>query len=220
MLSVINPHIGQLLVTTHASDRWEERGVQDDSLADVLKRAVPFGGQRGKSILLLDGEVVFATKEGIVKTVLTKAQAIANMQQQLGQLAHLVHDPTTKEPKPTRTDKPAYLGGLVSAADPNAPQPPVRPVAKRPMFCDKTLAKVFAIYALSEGELAGELQPATGMLRNLIHHELGRRRRKQKQFAHQERQARRIKILMESLREFCTHEQLQLVFQRTKDATA
>lgn len=71
-------------VTNHAIDRWNERGTSDDMSA-VFRRALPFGVQKGPCLMLMDGEVVFVTscsENGgrAITTVLTREQAMANMQ--------------------------------------------------------------------------------------------------------------------------------------------
>jgi hypothetical protein len=82
------------IITDHALDRFAERhlelagltaGESRQALLAELERGVPFGGQFGDDELLLlpSGLVAvirWAEGVGIVKTVLTRNQAIANMQ--------------------------------------------------------------------------------------------------------------------------------------------
>ncbi len=97
---VRNPHVnGGILITRHSQDRWVERNKSSGSLEDSLKRAMPYGAQRGNAVLLLDGEVAFVVKrkevdsDWILKTVLTKDQAIVNMEATFGH--QKLHVPTT-----------------------------------------------------------------------------------------------------------------------------
>lgn len=73
----------QIIVTRHAEQRWAERG--SGHLGERLGAAVPYGGQFGNGLLLIDGDMVFATEKipchrRCVLTCLTQAQAIVNMQ--------------------------------------------------------------------------------------------------------------------------------------------
>lgn len=84
----------RFLITEHALDRFAERHAEADDLEldesrqvllAELERAVPFGGQLGtEEFYLMPCEYVAAVAWrdgiGIVKTVLTKEQAIVNMQ--------------------------------------------------------------------------------------------------------------------------------------------
>ena len=67
-------------ITGHAKDRWAERFPDYDIEAE-LAQAIPFGGQRhGDSSLLSPCEAVFiVTRDKVVRTVLTREQAMANM---------------------------------------------------------------------------------------------------------------------------------------------
>nr|DAK61538.1 MAG TPA: hypothetical protein [Caudoviricetes sp.] len=70
-----------LQISGHAKERWKER-FGGDMLAS-LRRAIPFGAQRGTARYLKDGDAVFVIKDNnIVASVITHHQAIANMQQQ------------------------------------------------------------------------------------------------------------------------------------------
>lgn len=74
----------KLLVTTHAQIRWEERGMVG-KIDQWLQPALPYGGQYGRRMMMLAFEdAVFVTvrdgKKRVVLTVLTKEQAITNMQ--------------------------------------------------------------------------------------------------------------------------------------------
>jgi len=85
----------RFVVTDHAFDRFVERAELDnpesaqcrDQLLAELERGVPFGGQVGNDALYLlpcglVAAIVFDNGRGFVKTVLTRGQAIANMQSQ------------------------------------------------------------------------------------------------------------------------------------------
>jgi hypothetical protein len=71
--------------TNHSECRWRERtgkGWQD--MIPAFERALPYGAQRGKGLLLLDDstKIIFATEDKKVLTVLTFEQALVNMQNQ------------------------------------------------------------------------------------------------------------------------------------------
>jgi len=64
----------------HAIERWSE-WFDCHSLEEQLKESVPWGAQRRSDRLLLSPSgAVFVCDGNVVKTVLTKEQAIANMQ--------------------------------------------------------------------------------------------------------------------------------------------
>ncbi len=68
-------------ITRHAWDRWLERFDEFD-LNEELAKAIPWGGQRhGDESLLAPCGAVFIVSGGNVRTVLTRTQALANMQQ-------------------------------------------------------------------------------------------------------------------------------------------
>jgi hypothetical protein len=68
-------------MTRHAWDRWLERFDEFDLPAE-LAAAIPFGGQLGGDVsLLAPCGAVFIVSGSNVRTVLTKTQALANMQQ-------------------------------------------------------------------------------------------------------------------------------------------
>lgn len=84
----------QFLITDHALQRFAERHVDSDDLESdegrrlllsELERAIPFGGQLGGEELRLlpcgsVAAIAWRDGVGIVKTVLTKEQAIVNME--------------------------------------------------------------------------------------------------------------------------------------------
>ena len=83
----------RFVVTDHAFDRFVERAELDnlesaqyrELLLAELERGVPFGGQVGNDELFLlpcglVAAIVFDNGRGFVKTVLTRGQAIANME--------------------------------------------------------------------------------------------------------------------------------------------
>jgi hypothetical protein len=114
----------RLLITDHALDRFAERHPEVDELTPSesrqvllaeLERGVPFGGQLGDDELSLlpSGLVAVITWRegvGIVKTVLTKGHAMANMQSQ-GVL-------------PTAFRRPNRPGANDPAEDASEPDPP------------------------------------------------------------------------------------------------
>ena len=75
----------RLLFADYVMQRWLERGGADAaSLIAHLENAVLWGAQRGEDVLFTHGDHVFpTTRVGgayVVKTVLTKGMAVANMQ--------------------------------------------------------------------------------------------------------------------------------------------
>lgn len=76
------------IITPHAAQRWIERG--DGDLMQELASGSRVGVQRGTDyLLLLPCEAVAVVAKGDrVKTILTKEQAIANMQMRIGWHAH------------------------------------------------------------------------------------------------------------------------------------
>lgn len=126
IMTIQNQHVGKMLVGPHAQERWRERSAKE-SLKDSLERAIPFGGQYGDNLLLIDGEIVFACEKYgrafFVKTVLTKDQAVANME--FSQGCHRVYNTEVnpKELKKLKTQKLGgdgreFQGGLVTLAIP------------------------------------------------------------------------------------------------------
>tara|TARA_R110000868_G_scaffold390624_1_gene660346 strand:- start:564 stop:962 length:399 start_codon:yes stop_codon:yes gene_type:complete len=73
-----------VLFTIHAHCRWAERfQTSNVDIVDAFNDTFLFGAQHGNARYFLNAKLdaVFCVKEGYVTTVLTKAQAIANMQQ-------------------------------------------------------------------------------------------------------------------------------------------
>ncbi len=83
----------RFVITDHGLDRFIERAEFDNLESDQcrelllaeLERGVPFGGQVGNDALYLlpcglVAAIVFDNGNGFVKTVLTRGQAIANME--------------------------------------------------------------------------------------------------------------------------------------------
>lgn len=73
-----------MLFTIHAICRWTERFQESNvGIIDAFNDTFLFGAQHGNARYFLNAKLdaVFCVKEGYVTTVLTKAQAIANMQQ-------------------------------------------------------------------------------------------------------------------------------------------
>lgn len=74
-----NEIVGTLKMSWHAMNRWKER-VNGDLLESIWK-AVPYGGQKGGSMFLRNGDTVFVINvHKVIVTVLTREMAIANMQ--------------------------------------------------------------------------------------------------------------------------------------------
>lgn len=96
----------RFVITDHALDRFAERhalsaALQTNQYRELLlaelERGVPFGGQIGNDELYLlpSGNVAaiaWQARSGIVKTVLTREQAIANMQS-MGAVLRLTREP-------------------------------------------------------------------------------------------------------------------------------
>jgi hypothetical protein len=68
------------VITVHAMTRWNERF--SGSFEDALEKSFPYGVQKGSSTYYLNEAIdaVFVVKENTVITVLTKMQAVANIQ--------------------------------------------------------------------------------------------------------------------------------------------
>lgn len=72
-----------MIFTDHAQDQlWHRFKLLTREVEDIYKKAIPFGIQKGKSLMLLNEDVgcVFVVEDNIIITVLTKELAIANMQ--------------------------------------------------------------------------------------------------------------------------------------------
>ncbi len=72
-----------MIFTDHAQDQlWHRFKLLTREVEDIYKKAIPFGIQKGKSLMLLNEDVgcVFVVQDNIIITVLTKELAIANMQ--------------------------------------------------------------------------------------------------------------------------------------------
>ncbi len=80
--------------TYHAVLRFSER-FPDLNFDTELADTIPYGVQRGTDQLLLSrNNVVFAIKEGVIVTVLTKQQAIGNMSLTIGITDNIDLEPT------------------------------------------------------------------------------------------------------------------------------
>jgi hypothetical protein len=83
-MQVLNGYLGKsVFVSRHAQERFAERASGD--VASRLAAALPFGAQYGDGLLLRDEDIVFVSDwhpvhKRCVVTVLTIAQAVANMQ--------------------------------------------------------------------------------------------------------------------------------------------
>ncbi len=74
-------------LTNHARERFAQiDGHSTDDIVTSLARAVPFGAQRGRGYMLLDGDVTFIGRMEedrdrlVITTVLTRAMAVCNIQ--------------------------------------------------------------------------------------------------------------------------------------------
>lgn len=122
-LKVRNTHFDKILrVSLHAIDRWMQRSSGD--IRESLARAIPFGGQYKSAMMLIDGDIVFVLQQQkwTVTTVLTKDQAIANIEMTTGHRVNHLSQQQQQE-KPEKPEKPeiplrAYAGGLVAEAPP------------------------------------------------------------------------------------------------------
>lgn len=222
MPTVENNHIGPVFVTPHALERYAERGSQEP-LEDVLKRAMPFGGQFAENLLLADGEIVFTVKQTekglMATTVLTMDQAIVNMENWLGPR---VRSGLPKKATSKAESKPAYAGGLVQESDPNAPidlRPRMHgknPKVRNPNV-DEVLQRVLAILDSSDEDLAREMKCASGQWSQLVQRESGRRTRNKKQHAHRLTQDRNSKLMVEAMHRLFTAEQVQKVWDKMRE---
>jgi len=72
-----------MIFTDHAKDQlWNRFKLLPEDVEDIYKKAIPFGIQKGKSLMLLNEDIgcVFILEDSVIITVLTKELAIANMQ--------------------------------------------------------------------------------------------------------------------------------------------
>jgi len=72
-----------MIFTDHAKDQlWNRFGLLPEDVKTIYENAVPFGIQKGNSLMLLNevANCVFILQNGVIVTVLTKELAIANMQ--------------------------------------------------------------------------------------------------------------------------------------------
>lgn len=89
-MSIRNNATGVLcILSAHAKDRWLERFGDYPAMVEAVRDAVPFGVQMGKDLLLCHDDAVFATSpaddypgQRVVRTVLPKAMALANLRVQ------------------------------------------------------------------------------------------------------------------------------------------
>lgn len=81
--------MAKVKVSWHAVERYLDRfdsGLSDRQargvIAKAFRQAVPFGGQRGRDLLMIheDLVMVYDAKCRVIKTILTTDQAMANMQ--------------------------------------------------------------------------------------------------------------------------------------------
>ena len=88
---------GKKRLTRHAWDRWLER-FDEFNVEEELAAAIPWGGQlHGDESWLAPCGAVFIVSGSNVRTVLTRAQALANMQQFVR--GALLDDLPTSEPR-------------------------------------------------------------------------------------------------------------------------
>ncbi len=83
-----NDHLGSIVVTLHALERWKERGTNESSLKAAVAHAMPYGAQYDRRMLLSSGDAVFAMRKNgskwVMITVLTMDQAISTMEDRYG----------------------------------------------------------------------------------------------------------------------------------------
>ena len=208
-LQVENVHIGRLRVSHHARERWSERSSGD--LAESLGRAVPFGGQRGNSILLLDGDVVFTVDRSasIVTTVLTKAQAMVNMEQSNGCRPVTSSDVGEYVLHPQRSE---YKGGLVAAADPAVvvADKQAKDIRREKKKENEAASKFVRLFRLTDEELAEELRYVQGgIMRNVYEREQGVRRQLAKARQHSQLMEKRYNQMKEKVLQMLTPAQVE-----------
>lgn len=109
---IVNYHVGALVISDHARQRWEERGIKNETMESALKRSYPFGAQKGTAIYLLADEVVFVVEKDrrgqqsrVVTTVLAKDHAVATMEMVSGHRSHAVVSPAVQHQISSPTSK-------------------------------------------------------------------------------------------------------------------
>jgi len=90
------------IIEAHALRRYRERGGNGD-LASEVAQGLPFGAQKNgdRLLVLSSGLVAAVSADNYVRTVLTKRQAIANMQM-MGIVARPVVDPVPQSDESQR----------------------------------------------------------------------------------------------------------------------
>lgn len=207
-MSVENPFVGKVEVSYHACQRWEERA--SGSMEESLARAIPFGGQRGEDILLIDGNIVFAcaTDDGIctVKTVLTRDQAVVNMQDGLGWRICK----NSEKPVPIKESlvlKENYAGGLVATTEPLANDYCRSVRGRKPQY-----SEVSALFDMWHDGLK-EIASASGPLSHIAQRLLSLRKMLAKQVRHSETMRDDRDALAMAVKAVVTPEQLEEIYR-------
>lgn len=213
---ITNDHVGPVHVTRHALDRWEERGRQGELLADWLKVAVPFGGQRGTDRFLAHEDCVFVirSEEGggrIVATVLTRDMAMAGMQAFTPQCCRR---PSAAQPAPPR---PFFAGGLVREADPERAKG-WKPKKQHRMRNDTSVTSLRRVYGATDEQLNALAIPADSVLACVIEHERSQRRKLAKYKAHANRMECGRQAMKVVLLALLPEAQLPTVWQMVEEA--
>lgn len=227
---ITNEFIGPVILTLHAIERWQERGFITEDLDRILKVAMPYGVQYGSDLLLSGDGVVFATcldPEGarIVKTVLTRDMAMANMDQ-MHHVSARAKVRKQKEKRGTPSTLTKHIGGLVREADPEqhakacAQHVAVRKQKLEDKKRDEWLSFLWTIYGMSDEELASmrDEHQGSAKLKNFIEREQGQRKKIAKQTAHAKRMEQQVDILKGVLKALVPAEELQSVWDRVAAA--
>lgn len=192
-----NNHFDRILnVTLHAMDRWMQRSKGD--IREAIARAIPFGGQCGSATMLIDDEIVFVLerKKWTITTVLTKDQAIANIDMMSG---------GRRDPKPERPErqqfvppKYGYAGGLVKEAPPVQVAAPPKHRTKKAEEAD-LMIRFTRMFRMSDEELATEIRETKNSLwRRVCEREQGLRRQIEKYKRDIQQMTERLRLLEQS----------------------
>lgn len=224
LMAADNSHIGKMLVSPHAQERWRERS--SGRLVESLQRAIPFGGQYGDNLLLIDGDIVFACEKygraHLVKTVLTKDQAVANMEFAAG--GHQMYNKLEVPKKKPMEVKPAYDGGVVALAIPKQEvlferhAPEQKKPKRNPSYDEQlTIIKVIKIVKMTDNQLAEAKESHGGKWHDFITHEQRRRKNIKTQLDQLKSDVLTRKVMRMAILEMVEPELAEKIFKRAKE---
>jgi hypothetical protein len=223
-MTVENSHIGKMLVSPHAQERWRERS--SGRLTESLQRAVPFGGQYGDNLLLIDGDIVFACEKYgrayLVKTVLTRDQALANMEFAAG--GHQMYNKLEVPKKKPMEVKPTYNGGVVALAIPKQEvlferhAPEQKKTKRNPSYDEQlTIIKVLKITKMTDNQLADAKDSHSGKWHDFIDHEQRRRKNIKTRIDQLKSDVMTRKVLRMAILEMVEPDIAEKIFKRAKE---